>query len=1085
MLHFIYGRTSSGKSDWLYAKASESAKSRRVFIIVPDREAVAAERKCAELEGGENIDVVTFSRLVNYIFRKKGGICQSYIGAGAKKIIMYGVLRDIKAELDCFGKISPSDLSTVEKLTGERSEFYKNMITPEQLAEAAEDISETPKTRAKLCDLAKIFAAYDGEIAKRWSEPDGAISKACEVCGDFFDGSDVFIDSFISFTKQQYGMLSLIFSRACDTYITLGYVPADDRDSTAFVSLAKTDAILHAVAKEAGTEIAKPLEFSRRLGYKNKSIEYLADRLFLLRKSDGETDVYGDGVFIVECRNRHEEAEAVATDIAKRVRKGYRYRDMAVIARDTESYAGIIDSELEKADIPYYVSHRTDIDERGIVKFIYSAYACIGRGFRLGDIIEYIKTDYAGISGDECDMLENYLIKWKLQGKKFTSDETWTAPLRGYDDRIRDGDEEALETLNALRETVRKPLLAFAGLIGNCTTVKDHATALYDFLMSMEIPSKLKGDAALAAKVGDAKGAEEFAQLWRALMDALDQTVGSAGEKNTDAEGFLRLLKLAFSETDIGSIPTSVDEVVIGGAANTHPKVKIVYILGATDGVFPKRISEEGIISEFEKDLLRKRGIEFSSTLEKSISDENYYFYQAVCAPSEILFITYAPVGKTDGSAALRQVKKLLPKASKLKFDDVPKTDRIYSAEAALEYVLTERDGASRAMAKYLSSKPEYSERLAYAKESVSAGECRISGDAAEEIFGEKTKTSYSRLENYIKCHFKYFCDYELRISDEGSADFSAVNIGNFMHAALEAAARYACDPDCPEEKIEKSVRLSAESYIRSVTGRPLGELSPRLRHITDHLCEKAKLFAQRIRREFSESKFRPVRFEFPIGEGCDVGALRIDDGKSAISLFGRVDRIDTYDNPDDGNLYLRVIDYKTGSKVFDFGKVSKGLDMQMLLYLFSLCENGEKCFGKKPVPAGVLYVNLDTDSEKIKLDAEREKKKSVSGFVTAMGDDRLDLARAMEPDLKGEFLPFGTTSRKYAEKPMGLDAIEELKESVVQTVLDCAAEMKNGAAQAAPVDCKGVDPCKYCRMKPICRIIKTKGNEEEEDENS
>ena len=512
--------------------------------------------------------------------------------------------------------------------------------------------------------------------------------------------------------------------------------------------------------------------------------------------------------------------------------------------------------------------------------------------------------------------------------------------------------------------------------------------------------------------------------------------------------------------------------------------MKIVYILGATDGVFPKRISEEGIISEFEKDLLRKRGIEFSSTLEKSISYENYYFYQAVCAPSEILFITYAPVGKTDGSAALRQVKKLLPKASKLKFDDIPKTDRIYSAEAALEYVLTERDGASRAMAKYLSSKPEYSERLAYAKESVSAGECRISGDAAEELFGEKTKTSYSRLENYIKCHFKYFCDYELRISDEGSADFSAVNIGNFMHAALEAAARYACDPDCPEEKIEKSVRLAAESYIRSVTGRPLGELSPRLRHITDHLCEKAKLFAQRIRREFSESKFRPVRFEFPIGEGCDVGALRIDDGKSAVSLFGRVDRIDTYDNPDDGNLYLRVIDYKTGSKVFDFGKVSKGLDMQMLLYLFSLCENGEKCFGKKPVPAGVLYVNLDTDSEKIKLDAEREKKKSVSGFVTAMGDDRLDLARAMEPDLKGEFLPFGTTSRKYAEKPMGLDAIEELKESVVQTVLDCAAEMKNGAAQAAPVDCKGVDPCKYCRMKPICRIIKTKGNEEE-DENS
>ena len=178
-VHFIYGRTASGKSDLLYAKASESAKERHVYIIVPDREAVAAERKCAELEGGENIDVVTFSRLINYIFRKRGGICESYIGKGARKIIMYGVICDLSEELECFGKISPSDLATVAKLTSERSELYKNIITPEELASASDALSENPKLGAKLSDLAKIFSAYDGEVAKKWREPDGAISRAC------------------------------------------------------------------------------------------------------------------------------------------------------------------------------------------------------------------------------------------------------------------------------------------------------------------------------------------------------------------------------------------------------------------------------------------------------------------------------------------------------------------------------------------------------------------------------------------------------------------------------------------------------------------------------------------------------------------------------------------------------------------------------------------------------------------------------------------------------------------------------------------------------------------------------------------
>lgn len=1089
-VHFIYGRTASGKSDLLYAKASESAKERHVYIIVPDREAVAAERKCAELDGGENIDVVTFSRLINYIFRKRGGICESYIGKGARKIIMYGVLCDLSEELECFGKISPSDLATVAKLTSERSELYKNIITPEELAFASDALSENPKLGAKLSDLAKIFSAYDGEVAKKWREPDGAISRACELCGDFFEGTDVFIDSFISFTKQQYRMLGKIFAGANDTYISLGYVPDEDRDSTAFVSLAETDKRLHTEIKKAGAKMSEPTVLSRRVRYKSKELEFLAINLFSIHNYEKTYSGGTDNVVIAECRNKYEEAEIVSVDIAKRVREGYRYRDIAIIARDTETYAGIIDAELEKADIPYYISHRTDIDERGIVKFIYSAYACISRGFRRKDIIEYIKTDYAGISGDECDLLENYIIKWKLQGKRFVSDEVWSYPLRGYEDREREGDGQTLSLLNELREKIKAPLLRFAGVVGNCRTVREHATALYDFLLAMKIPQRLKTDAEHAKSMGDGKGAEEYSQLWKVLMDTLDQAVGSAGEKSVNSEGFVRILKLAFSETDIGSIPTSVDEVLIGGAANTHTEAKIVYILGAGDGVFPKRISEEGLFSEYEKELLRKNGVEFSSGLEKSVSDENYYFYQTVCAPSEKLFITYTSDGKADGSAALRQIRRLLPDVATIKFKEIPKKDLIYSEDAALEYALSEDDGIALAMREYLSS-AGYSERLSSASEPLSASACRLEKETAGMLFGRRLRTGYSRLESYIECHFRYFCDYELDISDDGAADFSAVNIGNFMHAAIEAAGRRIAEMPASEDgageaekaEIYKAMKIATDKYISAVTGRPEGELSPRLRHITNHLFIKAKAFADRLCDEFLTGgcRFRPAEFEFPIGDGEKVRAIALDDGEHSVSLRGRVDRIDTFE--DDGKLWLRVIDYKKSGKKFELSKIEKGLDMQMLLYLFSLCEEGKPYFGKEVLPAGVLYVESGADAKKIRLGEKEADRLSVSGIVTAAGDDRLELARAMEPDLGGRYLPFGKSSRKLEDKLLSEEALDALKTDIKKTVLGCAAEMKSGAAQAAPVDCKGVDACKYCKMKPICRIIKTKSEDDEDED--
>ena len=243
----------------------------------------------------------------------------------------------------------------------------------------------------------------------------------------------------------------------------------------------------------------------------------------------------------------------------------------------------------------------------------------------------------------------------------------------------------------------------------------------------------------------------------------------------------------------------------------------------------------------------------------------------------------------------------------------------------------------------------------------------------------------------------------------------------------------------------------------------------------------RALVFAKRIRDEFSVSKFRPVSFELSVGGADGVEAIKIENEQSIVKLFGRIDRVDAYDSSD-GKLYLRVVDYKKNAKKFDLEKISAGLDMQMLLYLFSLWENGEKYFGKEIVPAGVIYVETNPKAEAVSADGEGDGKFAVSGVVTEMGDDGLDLARAMEPKLKGVYSPIKGSSAGKAKNIIGLDALRELKQNVVQTVLGCAAELKKGLAYAAPTDADGTDPCKYCRMKAICRVTKKKGSEDDEN---
>ena len=1077
MTEFIYGRSGVGKSDEIFSRAErDAAQGKHVYILVPDRDAVSVERRASLFSGAASVDVVTFRRLCNYIFRARGGICESYISQGAKKVIMHSVLTSLLSKLEEYGGVSKSDLSMTEALVSARSEMARNMITPETLFGATQHLSG--KLRGKASDLSMIFSAFDEVVEKRWRDPDGMISVASRKLdgSGFFDGCSVYVDGFTAFTTQQYEMIERIICGATKTCISVAYDPREDKNEPAFMTIDHTGECLLELAKKAGCEIKTDI-LSEPKRPKNEELRVLS-RAFCggeNAKFEGETDK----VKIICATNAYAEAEAVAVDIVKLVRSGMRWRDIAIVLRSTEEYSGIIDSVLGKYQVPYFISERVDISELALIKLVNSALSMCEHGIYTEELISYIKTDLAGIEPEECSVFENYVIKWGINGKRFTNGDFLENP-RGFGVEFTDADEKKLIRINEARKKIVEPLTRFFGVCHNAETVKDYATVLFDFLSSIGVPERLSREAKEAHDSGDLDREATVKSLWRAFCDALDLLVSSVGDEKCDISKFRVYLGAVLSETDIGRIPTSVDEVLIADAALTDTGgAKAVYVVGAYDGGFPKRVGEDGFFSEKEKSELMDAGVEISSRLWKKLSDELYFFYKALSGASEYLTVSYPRYSidgaKQDCSIGIRRIKELFPKISERIFEETRIEDLILDKDTAFEYAMR-NDGLGYALREYYSDKEEYAQRLDLAKTPMTAERCVLDEKNAKALFGNKLNASYTKLEKYIKCRFSYFCEYELKLSDDTPERFGAVDVGSFIHKIMELAVKFTVNnPDATDTELDEAIRKIADDYLSFAVN---GTVTKKLRHISDYLCRSARAFIEKIKAEMALSRFRPMSFELTIGDG-GVKPLDISDGKTKVVLRGKVDRVDFCDFGD-GELKIVVSDYKTGDKKFDIDNVRIGLDTQMLLYLFSIMENGEEYFGKKISPAGIVYVGIKPPVLDISLESEAVPEITKSGLFIS----DIEVLRAMDSELQGDIIPVKLSDvEKYeetneAKKVISKEALDELKHEITDTVLKYAKELGAGVAYAKPISYGDDSPCEYCRFHAICRINRSKGED-------
>ena len=1082
MLTILMGRAKSGKTEWMLRRIAALGDSSRQVLLVPEHASYAAEmdlcRACGDT-ASRHAEVLSYRRLGTRVLTDTGGQADDSLDQGGKLLTLQRALGEVASELKLYRR--PSRKAAF--LTGMLDlfdEFQSFAVSPEDLSRRGEEL--TGATGEKLRDLSLLYAAYQARLQRPGLDARDRMSKLCDHLEEshIAEGVDFFLDGFSYFTTQEQKVISVLLRQGRSVTVSLLGEERGGRSELFDASYRTRDALLR-LAEEAGCE-AELLSI-KPAGEDGPLRRLEQGFLGTAQPWEGETAA----IRLLEAPDPYAEAEECAAAIRRLVAGGQcRYRDIGVGARNMGDYEFLLESVFERYGIPAYQSRRSDILETPALALVMGALETLGSGFEAEDLFRCLKTGLAGLTAEECDRLENYALTWDIHGSLWLREEDWAAHPAGYGQAWDDADREELAEINALRQRVRQPFLLLRDGMKAAETASGKVEALYRFLERVHLQQSLEEQRQRLAEAGLLQRAEECAQLWEILCEALDQFVELLGEEPITTDEFQRLLRQVLTQYSVGTIPAALDQVTVGDISrNDRHTCRYFFLLGANDHVLPAPAAAGGILNESDRDELASVGLRLAPRGMERMSLELQNLYAALCQPTEGLFLSY-PVSDGAGTAlrpafVVERLRRLFPDVP-LRHSDPRRPYRLTAEIPALETAGRSENAALRAY--FRERRPA---AMAAMDRAAEMDRGRLDRSAVRSLYGDRFRFSASRIERMNTCHFAYFMEYGLRARVREKARFDAPQIGTFLHFILENVVRETArqggfaqvGDDALRAMTEKYIAQYAESELRNFQDR-----SPRFRYLFDRLRHTAFAVVRETAEELRHSDFVPVAFELSFGDGdAALPAVSIREADSELRISGKVDRVDGWEK--DGKLYLRVVDYKTGRKTFELADVRMGLDIQMLLYLFTLQAEGERRFGKPIEPAGVLYfpardevLPAERNIPPERLAAERSRALRRCGLLLR----EPEVLRAMEHEAleRPVYLPMNVKkSGDLAGALASARQLGQLRRYVDRLLHQITQEIQAGNIDADPVfQTPELGACRYCQWAGACHFEEGRGRD-------
>lgn len=1073
MLKILYTRASQDSRHALLERMGESGAERNV-LLVPDQYSHESERAmCRKLGSGASrcCEVLSFTRLARRLSDRCGGGAEPVLDAGGRMLLLYAALRQVSDSLK-FYRTPSRKPAFLNSLLATVDECCSYGVSPQELMELGASLNSSQGDKWQ--DIGMICSAYLNLCALSAADPHHVLDRLESQLKEtkWGRGTAVFIHGFTDFTPQQE---RIVLELAGQGDVTLALVCDPGDKSGIFETAQKTAWKLRNSAKNEHISVEEEL----LNGYHASE----ASLLFLERHLFGPLPMgwtEACAVSRVKCTDPRQEVECAAAEILRLVRQeGYRYRDIAVCARKLGRYSELVESVFERFGIPVFESTMVDVLQKPVLALVTSALAAVAQDYPYEEMFRYLKTDLTGISREERDRLENYVLTWNIRGGTWMRERDWDMHPEGYGKTFDERQRAEVKELDTLRRRVIAPLEKLRR--NPDRTGRGRVLALYDFLTEIGLQESLKQRVASLEARGQLTEAAQYRQLWDIVVDGLEQCAIHLEQTELEPEEFSRLFSLVLSRYDVGTIPVSLDRVTVADANRiAHKEVKILFFLGADSASIPACEPEPGLFSDQDRDALTAFDIELAPRQETRLQRELTVAYETCAIPTRKLYLSYAlSVGAGEERAPCflwERLEKLFPKSGVVTAGE----SRLAAPLPALELA-----GRDQALAGALEKLPQYAPRVERLGRAARWRRGSLSPRGVQALFGPAVPMSATRLDLFNSCHFSHFLRFGLDAKPRQQARFRPTEYGTFVHEVLEKVLKQAKDYGgisvlAEQDELRRTLaRQAADAYAEeSLAG--LEEEPARFRYLFERMKSAAVAVTDSVIAELAVSDFTPARFELGFGRGKELPPVEVENGMT-LRLSGFVDRVDEWFH--DGKRYLRVVDYKTGKKSFSFSDVEDGRGLQMLLYLFALTRSGQQVFGDEEiVPAGVLYIparNPVVNGER-SMSAEAVEKLQSSqlrrqGLVL---DDEAVLKAMERTEDKYRFLPIGEGKGKN-DYLVTAEQMALLDEYVTEILEKAAGQMAEGNIAADPFWHDSMrNACRWCDYKSACHFEECCGDQ-------
>lgn len=1099
-LSFVYGPAGAGKStyiqEYLVKEAAANAK-RNHFLIVPDQFTMQTQLDIVKRhpDGGIlNVDVLSFSRLAHRIFEETGQPRETILDDTGKSLVIRHVASRISQDMPYLGK-NLDKTGYIHEVKSSISEFMQYSVSPKDI----ENLSKKAGNgllKNKLTDLSKIYSAFQDFNKGKYITGEEQLDILCRKLdkSSAIKDSVVVFDGFTGFTPVQERVIFKLLELCKDVIVTLTISEPEKlnmiggEEKLFYLSRTTANRLISKLPSSVKRGEDAEVSFAQESRFKAGSeLMHLEKNLFRYPYIQWEKECSDISIFASE--NIRAEVDEVCLRILKLIKeKGYSYKDMAIVTGSLDEYADLFERRFKELDIPYFVDRTRGVVLNPFTEYLKSALNIVINNYSYESVFHFLRTGFTEFDRGEVDRFDNYVRSLNIRGKSAYH----KAFVRAQRDRLKDrkDKERALlevERFDNFRENLVKVL---APLEKKAKTGLDYVNNLYEFLTLNKSYEKLLSYADRFEAEGDILHSSEFSRLYKLLMDLLDTIAGLVGDTEMTISEFYKIFDAGIAEITVGTIPANIDRIVVGDIERTRlNEVKALFFTGINDGNIPKNSSKGGILSESDRMFFKSENTDLAPMPREEMYRQKLYLYMNMCKPSGKLILSYSGTNR-DGvgqkpAYLIGVITKIFPKINIETVFDIPKEDRILSLNDTMRHfgglvrkiALGLADEQETELARSIYEVCKEKDNPVFDKMTENAFFEYVSKPLSKEIvdalYGKAINSSITRMEKFAGCAYAHFLQYGLELKEKSSSDFNNADLGSIYHGVLDRFAQKLSDnhlswKNFSDEQAEQFIDEVVKEYVEEYDQKLLTE-DKRHQYTIVKISRIMLRTVLALRFQLQRGRYEPTGFEVPFNRQYILA------NGTSLNLHGVVDRIDLYEK--DGEIYVKIIDYKSGNRDINITNVYFGLEQQLEMYMAEAIKMEERLNpGKVVHPAALLYYKFDNPIVDAGSDMEKVKKEILKSLkMTGIVEDSADSLLAIDEDYENESLvgPIAKVTEK-GKKTKGMlceDEINSLLAYADRMTARIGEEITEGNISISPFIGENKNACQYCSYASVCHF--------------